>query len=112
MWVKICGNTSLEDARGAAEAGADAAGFIFAPSKRQVTIEQVATITPHLSLEKIGVFVDAAFETIVATVESAGLTGVQLHSAVDSDLATRLRARFGSDFRLLQVIHYQQELTS
>ncbi|GGG99987.1 phosphoribosylanthranilate isomerase [Silvibacterium dinghuense] len=114
MWVKICGNTSLEDARGAAEAGADALGFVFAPSKRQVTVEQVAVITPHLpeQVEKIGVFVDASFEEIAHAVEVAGLTGVQLHSAVHSGLATRLRARFGPDFRLLQVIHYQQELTS
>ncbi len=48
MWVKICGNTNLEDAMLAAELGADAVGFVFAESKRQVTPEQVAAITPHL----------------------------------------------------------------
>ena len=81
LWIKICANTSLKDALIAAEAGADAVGFVFAPSPRQVTPAQAAAIVPHLpaALEKIGVFVDAVFEEISATVEAAGLTGVQLH---------------------------------
>jgi len=48
VWVKICANTSLEDAQWAAAAGADAVGFVFAPSPRQVTPAQVAEISPHL----------------------------------------------------------------
>ena len=48
MWIKICGNTDLEDAALAAELGADAVGFVFAASKRQVTAAQVAAITEHL----------------------------------------------------------------
>ena len=81
LWIKICANTSLADAQLAAEAGADAVGFVFAPSPRRVTVEQVAKIVPHLpaAIEKIGVFVDAVFEEIAAAVETAGLTGVQLH---------------------------------
>ena len=60
VWVKICGNTSFNDAMLAADAGADAVGFVFATSPRQVTADQVATIAPNLplSLEKIGVFVE------------------------------------------------------
>ena len=80
IWVKICGNTSLEDAWLAAEAGADAVGFVFAPSPRRVTGEQVALITPRLpdALEKIGVFTDTTLDQIEATVRSCGLSGVQL----------------------------------
>ena len=108
LWIKICGNTSLADALLAAEAGANAVGFVFAPSPRRVTAAQVAGITPHLpaEIEKIGVFVDAEFAEIAGTVEQAGLTGVQLHAGGYGDLAKRVRDRFGPDLRLLQVIHF------
>jgi len=108
LWIKICANTSLEDARFAADAGADALGFVFAPSPRQLTVGQAAAIVPHLprAIEKIGVFVDSLFEEIVATVEATGLTGVQLHFPPPADLSKRLRNRFGEQLRILRVIHF------
>ncbi len=108
LWVKVCGNTSLEDALLAANAGADAVGFVLAPSPRRVTAEQVAAIVPHLpgTLEKIGVFVDASIEEIAATVEAAGLTGVQLHFNAAPEMAARLRERFGPSLRILRVVHF------
>jgi phosphoribosylanthranilate isomerase len=108
LWIKICANTSLADAQLAAEAGADAVGFVFAPSPRRVTAEQVAKIVPHLpvALEKIGVFVDAGFEEIAATVETAGLTGVQLHFDAPPALPAQLRRRFGPKLRILGVVHF------
>ena len=62
LWIKICGNTNLADAQLAAEAGADAVGFVCAPSPRRVTAEQIGEITPHLptGIEKIAIFVDAS----------------------------------------------------
>ncbi len=117
MWVKICANTNLEDALLAAEAGADAVGFVFADSVRRVTPVQVGEITPHLpeSIGKYGVFVDAPFDDIVATVEECGLTGVQLHASNDPALPAKLRERFpkasGRDgLGILRVIHYSQDL--
>ena len=109
LWIKICGNTSLEDARLAAEAGAEAVGFVLAPSPRRVTPVQVAAITPCLpaALEKIGVFVDASFEEISTAIEVGGLTGAQLHFDAAPTLAAQLRARFGPMLRILRVVHFR-----
>jgi phosphoribosylanthranilate isomerase len=111
LWIKICGNTSLEDALLAVEAGADAVGFVFAPSPRRVTAEQVAAIAPHLppTVEKIGVFVDAALDEIEAAVQGCGLTGVQLHSEAGPELTAKLRERLGPELRILRVVHFGEE---
>ena len=116
MWVKVCGTTNLGDARLAVGAGADALGFVFAKSPRRVTAEQAGEIISGLGqtvVEKIGVFVDADFDGIVETVLTAGLTGVQLHGAVDSELALRLRERFAESaqrLRILQVLHFDSDM--
>jgi len=112
MWIKICANTNLEDAQLAAETGANALGFVFAESPRRVTAAEVSLITPHIpdSIEKYGVFVNADFEAIVRTIQEAGLTGVQLHTSHDPSLPVKLREHFGPALRILQVIHYTQDL--
>ena len=108
LWIKICANTTLQDAQLAAEAGADAVGFVFAPSPRRVTAAQVAAITPHLpsSLEKIGVFVDATLDEICGTVRAGGLTGVQLHSEAGPGMTAQLRESFGTKLHVLRVVHF------
>jgi phosphoribosylanthranilate isomerase len=114
MWIKICGNTSLEDARFAAECGAHAVGFVFAPSPRQVGANLVGKITQQLppQLEKYGVFVDADFDEIVSTVAACGLTGVQIHRSSDVLLPLRLRqhfAQFPGRIGILRVLHYKNQ---
>ncbi len=116
MWVKICGNTNLADAQLAAELGADALGFIFAPSPRQVTAEQVAAITRQLpstieSIEKIGVFTTTAPETIVLTARQAGLTGVQLHGSFDPSLAPAVRNLSVGALTVLPVLRWRLPLS-
>jgi phosphoribosylanthranilate isomerase len=108
MWVKICANTNLEDTKLAAELGADAVGFVFAPSKRQVTPEQVAAIIPRLpaGIEKIGVFMTRDAYEIAETVRSAGLTGVQLHGGLNLSLARRLRKDLGREITIVQTLHW------
>jgi phosphoribosylanthranilate isomerase len=112
MWVKICANTNFEDALLAAEAGADAVGFVFAESPRRVTAKQVGAIAPHLpeALEKFGVFVGSSLDEIAQTVSECGLTGVQLHFSHDPRLAEKLRERFGPKLTILRVVHYSQDL--
>jgi phosphoribosylanthranilate isomerase len=108
MWIKICGNTNLEDARFAAECGAQALGFVFAPSPRRVEADLVQRITEHLppQLEKYGVFADAGFDEIVSTVNASGLTGVQLHRTADPLLPFRLREHFAGRIGIMRVLHF------
>jgi phosphoribosylanthranilate isomerase len=114
LWIKICGNTSLEDAMLAAEAGADALGFVFAPSPRHVTREQVAEIVPNLPapIEKIGVFVDATFEEIAAVISACNLTGVQLQFDPHPEIPSRLRDKFGPPLRILQTLHFSPDIAA
>ena len=107
LWIKICGNTTLEDARVAVAAGADAVGFVFAASPRRVTASEAAAIAQRLpaTVEKIGVFVDAALDEIYSTVRECGLTGVQLHSEAGPELPAKLRALLGPELRVLRVVH-------
>ena len=108
MWIKICANTNLEDALMAAEAGADALGFVFAPSKRQVNAAQVAAIVPHLpaALERVGVFNGHDAEQIAHAALDSGLTAVQLHSEYDKNLVERLATRFSGGVDVIQVMHW------
>lgn len=80
-WTKICGTTSLEDALSSIEAGADALGFIFAPSKRRVSTEEAQRIINQLprEVEKIGVFMNSSPAEVASVVSVVGLTGVQMH---------------------------------
>ena len=78
--IKICGITNARDAALAVAAGADAVGVIFAPSPRQVTVEEavaaLAQVAPPVA--RIGVFVDPTPEEVAAAVAECGLTAVQL----------------------------------
>ncbi len=92
-FLKICGLTSLSDTQLAISAGADAVGFVFAPSPRQVTLEQVAAITAQLSEQplRVGVFVNASVAELVEAVQAAHLDVVQLHGDEPVEVARELQ---------------------
>jgi phosphoribosylanthranilate isomerase len=97
-WIKICGTTSLEDALSSIEAGADALGFIFAPSKRRILPENAQKIIRGLprDIERIGVFMNSSAEEIGSVVKAVELTGIQMHgeespAAVYANLAPARR---------------------
>lgn len=81
MFIKICGITNEEDALTAVGLGADALGFVFAPSVRQVTPGAVRDIVKRLPPDvlTVGVFRDQSPAEVTQTVLEVGLSGVQLH---------------------------------
>jgi phosphoribosylanthranilate isomerase len=95
MFVKICGTTSEEDALLAVAMGADALGFVFAPSSRQVAPALVADIVKRLPPEilTVGVFRDEAPQRVVEVVHKAGLKAAQLHGHETPEQARWIRER-------------------
>jgi phosphoribosylanthranilate isomerase len=96
-WVKICGNTNLEDATAAVDAGADALGFLFADSRRRVEAGAVKEIVSALppEVETIGVFVNEPAEKVFDVAREVGLTGVQLHGDESPEYVQQLVRMFG-----------------
>jgi len=93
VFVKICGITNEEDALMAVALGADALGFVLAPSARQVTVGAVRDIVRRLppDVVTIGVFRDQAPQTVIDTVLEAGLSGAQLHGHETPEDAAKVR---------------------
>ena len=90
--VKICGLSTKGAVETAVLAGADYIGFVFAPSKRQVTLEQaieLAEIIPT-NVKKVGVFVSPSREELLEAIEKIGLDLVQIHGQVADDLFENL----------------------
>jgi phosphoribosylanthranilate isomerase len=95
MFIKICGTTTEDDALLATALDADAIGFIFAPSKRQVYPEAVRDILKRLPREvhTVGVFRDEQPERILEIVNHTGLRGVQLSGSEPESEVAWIRER-------------------
>lgn len=99
MRVKICGITNLEDALFAAEAGADALGFVFASSPRQVTPRQAREIIRELPpfVTTVGLVVNQDPRPIL---EACPLDVIQFHGDETPEEVARLPRRCFRAFRV------------
>lgn len=97
MFVKICGTTSEDDALLAVAMGADAVGFVFAPSPRQIAPQVASDIVKRLPPEivTVGVFRDEAPQRVVEICQAAGLRAAQLHGRETPEQTRWVRARVG-----------------
>lgn len=94
--VKICGLTRAGDVQAAVAAGADALGFVFAPSPRQVTVEQAAALTATVPgrIMRVGLFMDAPAIEVERVTGAVTLDLLQFHGSEDDAFC----ARFGLPF--------------
>ena len=114
--VKICGITTVEDGLLAAEAGADAVGFVFYPmSPRRMTAERAAVVARELPplVLRVGVFVNAPRDEMARVADVVGLDLLQLHGeeepAIFDQLPRRaLKAvRVGKGFTAQEALDYE-----
>ncbi|MBU0734481.1 MAG: phosphoribosylanthranilate isomerase [Proteobacteria bacterium] len=79
--VKICGITNYQDADMAVQLGADALGFVFAPSPRRISPEKareiICAIPPFV--QTVGVFVNERPDTVRRIIRFCGLDLIQFH---------------------------------
>jgi len=102
--VKICGITNLEDARVAAEAGADALGFVFCEqSPRCVTTDMAAAVISQLPLHiiKVGVFVNNDPDVVRRAIGQCGLNMLQFHGDEPPDYCLQFGLMSMKAFRVL-----------
>jgi phosphoribosylanthranilate isomerase len=105
MRVKICGITQVEQGQKIAALGADSLGFICVErSPRYLTPDKIRAIAEHLpaSVTKVGVFADHSLSEIVAVVNQANLSAVQLHGTESPEFCTELRQLLSSNIELIK----------
>ncbi|MFJ8234805.1 phosphoribosylanthranilate isomerase [Ureibacillus sp. NPDC094379] len=90
--VKICGLKEEIHVQSAVEAGATWLGFMFAPSKRRISIKRAADLAilvpPHV--KRVGVFVNPTENEVREAVEKVGLDYVQYHGTEDAEFIKHL----------------------
>lgn len=92
---KICGLSRPEDIKAVNVALPDLVGFVFAPSRRQVSIRQAAELAQGLdaAIIRVGVFVDAPVDEVVEAVSAGAAQWLQIHGREDARYLAKLRAR-------------------
>ncbi|EHJ51856.1 phosphoribosylanthranilate isomerase [Streptococcus macacae] len=90
--VKICGLSTQEAIAAAVNNGADYIGFVFAKSKRQVSLKQAQKLAKAIpeKVKKVGVFVSPTLEELEIAIETVPLDLVQIHGDYDENLQTSL----------------------
>jgi phosphoribosylanthranilate isomerase len=95
--VKICGIKCLADVMAVNETKPDYAGFVFAPSRRQVNAQKAACLHDALdkSIVSVGVFIDAPIGQVVRLYESGIINMAQLHGSENDDYLAELKTYGG-----------------
>ncbi|MGE7270367.1 phosphoribosylanthranilate isomerase [Brevibacillus panacihumi] len=94
--VKICGIKNEQTLGLLSECGVDYAGFVFAPSKRQVTAAAVGEMLREVSQHPpaVGVFVNPTLEELTQVLAEAPLAVIQLHGQETPAFCQEVKERF------------------
>ncbi|MGT2960423.1 phosphoribosylanthranilate isomerase [Streptococcus caballi] len=90
--VKICGLSTFEAVEAAVKSGADYIGFVFAKSKRQVTLEQASELARGIpaSTQKVGVFVSPSLQELEEAIAAVQLDLVQIHGDFAAEMIAEI----------------------
>lgn len=102
MLVKVCGMRNAENIRAVEAAGADWMGFIFCETSPRHVVDRPAYLPEHCV--RVGVFVDAAIDTIAAKQAAFGLSVIQLHGQEPPGYCTALRAALPEGMTLMKML--------
>ncbi len=94
MKIKICGISRTEDVAFVNAAMPDSVGFVFAPSRRKVSLQQAQAMKKSIlnCIRTVGVFVNAPADEIAALVDHGVIDLVQLHGDEDATYIQSLKA--------------------
>ena len=111
IWIKICGTTNLADAKECVHEGANALGFVFAPSPRRMEIPGTAALLAELTVdvEAVGVFVNEHPRRIGEIVSQVAFTGVQLHGDEPPEDMKEYRRTLGGR-QIIKTLHARELL--
>ena len=109
MWIKFCGMTRKEDIDFAIEIKANAIGFIFAPSSRQIDCKKAVQLSENIrEIAKVGVFVDEDINTIKQIRHQCNLDYIQLHGNETPEYCAALGSGVIKAFRVKDVTVLEQ----
>lgn len=111
--VKICGLQSAGDLSCLSGAPVDYAGFVLAPSKRQVSIAQLRELVMQLppGITPVAVTVNASVAKQREVIERTGITHLQLHGDEDAAHCRTLKKQLGSQLQLIKALPARGERT-
>lgn len=109
--VKICGLTRMEDIEAVNRCRPDYAGFVFAPSRRQVSMDLARLLTEALDapILSVGVFVDEDAARVVDIAKQCALGAVQLHGNEDNAYISTLRKLLPTGTLVIKAIRVRDE---
>lgn len=110
--VKICGITSVEDARCAVQAGADAIGLVFyPPSPRYVGVEQAQAICEALPafVTTVALCVDMPAQQVQQLLQQVPVDVLQFHGSEAPDYCTRFARPFLKALRVSEALDINAE---